>query len=107
MHMKKGGLSMKCLKINRGIAQFRNEEGKYVDVDQIGKEDILYLLDIATDEEKEFGMDDYNEIEIKNPAQKIVYQNLSDKFKELLTNKSQFLDESEALYKEALQKYKV
>ena len=27
--------------------------------------------------------------------------------KELLTNKSQFLDESEALYKEALQKYKV
>ncbi len=107
MLMKKGGLNMKCLRIKNGIVQFRNDEGKYVEVDQIGKDDILYLLDVITDEDQEFDMDDYNENEIKNPAHKIIYQNLSEKFKELINNKSQFLDESEALYKDALQKYKV
>lgn len=45
--------------------------------------------------------------QIRNPAHKIIYQNLSDKFNELLSNKTQFLDESEALYKDALQKYQM
>ena len=30
-----------------------------------------------------------------------------EKFSELLSNKSRFLDESEAIYKDALQKYQV
>lgn len=48
-----------------------------------------------------------DENQISNPAHKIIYQNLSDKFNELLSNKTQFLDESEALYKDALQKYQM
>ena len=36
----------------------------------MGKDDILHLLDIATDEEKDFEIDDMDENEISNPAHK-------------------------------------
>lgn len=51
-------------------------------------------------------MDDPALNEIKHEAHKIIYENLYDKFQDLLKNKSKFIDESEALYKDALQKYK-
>lgn len=105
--MKEGEKNMKCLKINNGKGQFLNKSGDYIDIDQIGKDDILYLLDVATDEGKQFEMDEYSESEIKNPAHRIIYHSLMEKFVELLKNKEQFLDESNAIYKEALQKYKM
>ena len=42
-----------------------------------------------------------------NEAHKIIYGNLYKKFDELLENKTRFHDESVALYKDALDKYKV
>ncbi len=107
MHMRKGEESMKCLKIENGKGFFIDKDGTYQEIDKMGKDDILHLLDIATDEEIDFEIDDMDENQISNPAHKIIYQNLSDKFNELLSNKTQFLDESEALYKDALQKYQM
>ena len=66
-----------------------------------------WIILADTDEGVEFEIDDMNNNEISNPAHKIIYQNLRDKFNEFLSNKTQFLDESEALYKDALQKYQV
>ena len=103
--MKKGVESMRCLKIENGKGFFVDKEGDYQEIDKMGKDDILYLLDIATDEDTVFEMDDMDVNEINNPAHRIIYQNLRDKFNELIQNKAQFLDESEALYKDALQKY--
>lgn len=107
MHMRRGEESMKCLKIENGKGYFLDKDSNYQEIDKMGKDDILYLLDVATNEKLEFEIDDMDENEISNPAHKIIYQNLRDKFVELLSNKTQFLDESEALYKEALQKYQV
>ncbi len=98
---------MKCLKIDKGRGFFRSKEGNYVDIDKMGKDDILFLLDIAVDESKKFEIDDMNEKEITNPAHQIIYQNLYNKFSELLSNRTRFSEESEALYKDALQKYQV
>ena len=107
MLIKKGVKNMKCLKIENGRGQYWDKAGNYVEIDKMGKDDILYLLNIATDENEMFEMDDPNETAIVNQAHKIIYLNLYERFTELLSNKTRFLDESEALYKDALQKYQV
>ena len=98
---------MKCLKIKNGKGYFLDKDGNYQEIDKMGKDDILYLLDVATNEDSEFDIDDIDEHEINNPAHIIIYKHLQKKFVEFLSNKTQFLDESEALYKDAIKKYKV
>ncbi len=94
------------LKIDNGKGYFRNLFGEMQEIDSIRKEDILYLLDQATDGSISFEMDSIINGNIQNEAHKIIYDSLFRKFNELLNNKNRFLDESEAIYKEALQKYK-
>ena len=101
----KGEKIMKCLEIKNGKGYFRTVEKDFQEIDKIGKDDILSLLDIATDAETSFEMDDVNNNEINNPAHKIIYQHLFEKFNDILQNKNRFLDESNAKYKDALQKY--
>ncbi len=96
---------MKCLKIDKGQGFFLNKDGKYEAVDKMGKEDILYLLDRAINEE-DFEIDDMAKEPIDNEAHKIIYKSVSEKFAELVRNKTKFFDESEAQFKEVLQKYK-
>lgn len=106
MHMRRGEKDMKCLRIDHGKGQFIDKTGNYVDIDKMGKDDILYLLDVAIDEKEVFEMDDMAQNDIANPAHKVIYQNLSEKFADLLSQKKQFLDESENIFKDAIQKYK-
>ena len=96
---------MKCLEIKNGKGYFLQRGGDMRPLDEMKKEDLLYLLDIATSDEEVFEMDDMQQSRIDNQAHQIIYNNLSDKFEELLINKKRFLDESQNLYKEALQKY--
>lgn len=98
---------MKCLKIENGRGYFINKDGEHVELDQMKKDDLLYLLDVATSDESVFEMDDMNQVEISNQAHKIIYQSLYDKFNELLLDKNRFLEESESVYKDALTKYSV
>lgn len=102
--MKEGKI-MKCLKIEKGQGFFLNGKNEYDRIDSIKKEDILRLVDIALDSEKEFEFDPMDDGLIQNEAHKIIYRNLSQKFDELLQNKNRFIDESEVKYKEALKKY--
>ena len=102
--MKEGKI-MKCLKIEKGQGFFLNEKNEYDRIDSLKKEDILRLVDIALDSEKEFELDPMDDGLIQNEAHKIIYRNLSQKFDELLQNKNRFIDESEGKYKEALKKY--
>ena len=74
-------------------------------IDLIQKEDMLNLLDAVTDKEIEFEMDE-NSDEILNEAHKIIYNELYKRLNELKEDKDRFLEESESLYKDALQKYK-
>ena len=105
MLMKKGNVAMKCLEIKDGKGFFRNRNGEMETLDKIKRDDILHLLDIATSKQETFEMDDIESAIINNQAHIIIYRNLGDKFKEILNNKTRFLDESENIYKEALQKY--
>ena len=101
----KGSMIMIYLKIDNGKGFYYNIANEYKEIDTVRKEDILYLLDCATDSTVAFEMDEFIGPNIQNEAHKIIYGTLFQKFKELLENKDRFLDESEALYKEALRKY--
>lgn len=85
----------------------RTEIEKRIDIleDDMTKDDILYLLSVATNSESEFEMDSLEDHELLNEAHKIIYRSLYSKFFELLSNKTRFIEESASTYKEALDKY--
>lgn len=98
---------MKYLKIedNRGffLRIEEDESETWAEIDQVGKDDLLYLLSKAVS--ADFEMDEFTEEALSNKAHQIIYRNLFEKFTDLLTNKTRFRDESENLYKVALEKY--
>ena len=76
-------------------------------IDKIRKEDLLHLLNLIVDESAEngFEMDSYDERNLKNPAHKIIYKNIYEKFDALIKKRIQFKDETCDLYKAAIEKY--
>lgn len=94
---------MKYLKIDNGKGFYQIEPEQWIELDQIGKEDLLTLLDNAID--AEFEMDEFNSELLANKAHQTIYKHLYQKFNELILNKSRFKDESEQLYKSAIEKY--
>ena len=97
---------MTYLKIDRGRGYFLNAENDMQEIHEIRKEDLLRLLELATDSSIDFEMDEITDENIQNEAHRIIYDSLYRKFKDLLENRSRFIDESESLYKDAIQKYK-
>jgi hypothetical protein len=97
---------MKYLKIedNKGyFVKDKNQNDNWTEIDQIEKDDLLKLLDYATNEE--FELDTYDESLLGNKAHQIIYKHLSEKFTSFLLNKERFNDEVENIYREALEKY--
>lgn len=105
MLIVKEGIVMKCLEINKGKGYYLNSKGDMNEIDKITKEDILRLLDIATDKEQNFEMDLFENNNLQNKSHEIIYASLYKKFHEVLQNKDRFFDESTAEYKDALSKY--
>jgi len=97
---------MKYLKIESHKGYFIKDKSKPIDwteIDQIEKEDLLNLLDIATKED--FELDVYDESILGNKAHQIIYKHIAEKFTTILSNKSRFKDEVDNLFKIALDKY--
>jgi hypothetical protein len=102
--MKKGEEIMKCLKIEKDRGWYTLDDKEWKEIDKIDKDDLMRLLDLAISNES-FEIDDFNQEKLANQAQSIIYSNIYKKFSELLNNKTRFKDESESMYKEALDKY--
>jgi hypothetical protein len=95
---------MKYLKIEQNKGHFMSTKGTYVEIDKIDKNELMHLLNKAI-ENDEFEMDEYQENDLGNPAHKIIYKNIFDKFNSLLSNKTRFRDESSQLYTRAFEQY--
>ena len=96
------------LKIDNNKGYYlKNVEGVEVitEIDQICKEDLLYLLKKVINDN--FEMDEFKPELLSNKAHMIIYKSLYEKFTELKANKNRFVEESESLYKEALDKYTI
>lgn len=96
---------MKRLKIEDNKAYFKTDKD-WTEIDQISKNDLMFLLDKAF-EEDEFELDEYDAEKLANKAHAIIYKNIFEKFSDFLDNKTRFKDESQTLYKEAFEKYSV
>ena len=98
---------MKYLKIdnNKGFYRIDTTVENWSDIEQINKEHLLILLKFASSED--FEMDEYKDELLQNPAHNIIYKNIHGKFNEFLGNKTRFQDSVEAMYKQAIEKYKV
>jgi len=97
---------MKYLKIKDNKGYFLKDKTSpdvWTEIDLIDKNDLMKLLESAS--EPYFEMDAYDESLIQHKAHQIVYKNLTEKFSTFLSNKSRFIDESESIYKTALEKY--
>jgi len=97
---------MKYLKIENSkgfyLKSWENENS-WVDIDKITKEDLLKLLEIAVS--SDFEIEGYNDKLIAHKAHQIIYKSISEKFSDLIENKTQFIDECDSVYKEAITKY--
>lgn len=97
---------MKYLKIKDNKGYFLKDKTTpdvWTEIDLIDKNDLMKLLESAS--EPDFEMDTYDESLIQHKAHQIVYKNLTEKFNTFLSSKSRFIDESESIYKTALEKY--
>lgn len=97
---------MKCLRINSGKGEFSLDGATFLPLDEIKKDDVLRLLDVALDPGQGLEMDEYSVNSITNQAHKVIYENLYRKFTELINNRGRFISEVNELYQEAYDKYK-
>lgn len=95
---------MKYLKISDNKGFFTVDGTNWQPIDKINKEDLLSILDLALQDD--FEMDSYDETKLDNQAHQIIYRSLSNKLDELFKNRSRFNDESNSLYRDAIEKYK-
>jgi hypothetical protein len=97
---------MRYLKIEDNKGYFikdKTSPAVWTEIDQIEKDDLLNLLDIATNED--FELDAFDETILGNKAHQIIYKHIAEKFTTFLSNKSRFKDEADNLFKTALEKY--
>ena len=102
--MKIDAQDMKILKIENNKGYFRTSEDEdWSEIDTIGKENLMALLDvfISTDVE----MDEPDSENLQNQVQLIIYRSVFEKFRDLGENKSTFKDESNKKYLSAVRKY--
>ena len=94
---------MKFLKIENNTGSYSLDGNTWTSIEKINKEDLLQLVNFALSDGYE--MDVFSENDLGNPAHKIIYKNIYAKLQSLQNNKNRFQDQSEDLYKEALEKY--
>lgn len=101
--MKKGREIMKYLRIDNSKVYYINKSGEENPLDQISKEDLLFLFKKSL--ENDFEFDEYNESLIQNKVHQLLYKELYSKLKSFLAQKDELEKEIDNLYKEAMEKY--
>jgi len=95
---------MKLLETKDKLGYYLGNQGDFVPIDKITKEDLLRLVNLTLAEEVEF--DKYDDEAIKNQAHQILYKSIFEKIAGLKERKQEFTDESERLYLEDYEKYR-
>lgn len=94
---------MKHLRINNRKGEFLRGND-WVVITEITAEDILNLAKASVSED-DFEVDAFEESVLVNPAQKIIYQKISDQLISLHARKQEFADETRNVYQDAYDKY--
>lgn len=95
---------MKLLKIENNHGWYLNNQGGFVPIDKITKQDLLRLVSLIFAEETE--IDQFDAEAIKNQAHQLIYKSISEKLCDLRDRRQEFTDESERLYLQAYDRYR-
>jgi uncharacterized protein with gpF-like domain len=93
---------MKYLEIKDGKGYFKRGE-EMLEIDQITADDLHSLINHA--HEADFEIGEYDETQLPNKAQQIIYENIYLKLADFLANKEQFNEQANNMYVEAVGKY--
>ena len=96
---------MKLLKISDNVGQFLSENGEYLLIDKIAKDDLLRLVNKTLDE-GEIEMDAYDDQALRNQAHQVIYKSIYQKLTELRERRQEFVDEAARLFLEDYEKYR-
>jgi len=94
---------MKHLKIEENKGYFSIDGIKWYPVDEMNKDHLLSLVDLSLQEG--FEMDDYDKEKLGHQAHQVIYKHIFEKLSDLYNKKDRFKDQSESLYKNAIEKY--
>lgn len=95
---------MKLLRISDNSGHFLNEQGNYLPIDKISKDDLLKLASRALSED-EVELDAYEENAIKNQAHQIIYKSIARKLQDLRDRRQSFEDTSARMFLKEYEKY--
>lgn len=94
---------MKYLKIENGKGFYRLDGNDWHPIDKLNKDHLLTLVNLSLTDE--FEMDEFDKEKLEHKAHQVIYKNIFEKFSELEKKNNRFKDESESLYKSAIEKY--
>lgn len=94
---------MKLLRISSNKAEYSCDGTSFKDIYDISKEDILVLMERII-ESDDIELDEPNN-EILVPAQKIIYERLYSKLKEIVDKKPELQRNIDLVFKDAMDKY--
>ena len=95
---------MKLLKIEDNEGWYLNDQGDFVPIDKITKQDLLRLVSLILAEETE--VDEFDAEAIKHQAHQLIYRSISEKLGDLRNRRLGFTDESDRLYLQAYERYR-
>lgn len=96
---------MKLLKINNNCGYFRIGNDDYKEIDVLGKDELLSLVN-WTFHEDTIEFDEYDETILKNQTHQIIYKSVYNKLKDLRQRRQEYMDEAAQLYLVDYTKYR-
>ena len=97
---------MKILKIENGKAEFTTNETTYKPITDIGKDDIYSLLKTIYNSQT-IEIDSPEEYAINNPAEKIIYVSLAERFERFKSEKSKIRARINAPFTDVISEYNI
>lgn len=106
MLIMKGEIFMKLLVIENNKGKFSIDGVNFIEIEKISKDDILKILEIVLSEDEiVIEKSDEDDKKINSPAQKIIYDNIYEKVKEVISEKEEINSFDDDEYYIAMQKY--
>ena len=97
---------MKLLVIENNKGKFSIDGVNFIEIEKISKDDILKILEIVLSEDEiVIEKSDEDDKKINSPAQKIIYDNIYEKVKEVISEKEEINSFDDDEYYIAMQKY--
>ena len=97
---------MKILKIENNAGYYYSfSDNSYVEIDKINSDSLLKIVNYVLNK-KDAECDPYEETQVLNKAQQVVYKDISAKISDLIKKREAIINEIDSKYNPVVEKYK-